>query len=293
MANELVGAELRKGSGFARKGQGFQLILGETWNYRVKTDEVTSNRQRILYETPGLPRAGLLYGPLGLICDEVSCEREEKHALYWNVTARFQTGTEEQKQNQENNPDPATWIPVFKIDSFATKEKVLAKDRSTPAKYPVNSAGTPFDQPLTETISLCQFSFVQFEDAGQKLKDFLDRNDIVNKSSFDALGQVFPARTLLIEVQEAELGSYAGYSAWRVKYKVTYDPDTHDEQRADMGPFWLDAADSNKRKRYMDDTNAFPIVGALNGSGARAANPATLNFRCKKEVNFDTFIRTQ
>jgi hypothetical protein len=89
------------------------------------------------------------------------------------------------------------------------------------------------------------------------------------------------------------LGSYAGYSAWRVKYKVTYDPDTHDEQRADMGPFWLDAADSNKRKRYMDDTNSFPIVGALNGSGARAANPATLNFRCKKEVNFDTFIRTQ
>jgi hypothetical protein len=289
MANELVGAELRKGSGFCRKGQGFQLIFGETWNYRVKTDQVTSNRFDILYNTPGLPRAGLLYGQLNLVCDEVSCEREEKHALYWNVTARFQTGSEEQKQNQEQNPDPATWIPVFRIDSFTTKEKILSKDRSNPAKYPVNSAKTPFDTPLTQTSSLCQFSFVQFEDAGLKLKDFLDRNDTVNQSSFDAIGQVFAARTLLLEVQEAELGSYAGYSAWRVKYKVTYDPDTHDEVRADIGPFYLDGGN---RKRYMDDTNTFPMVGPLNGSGAKATDPAELSFRVKKEINFSSFIRT-
>jgi hypothetical protein len=226
---------------------------------------------------------------LGLICDSVDCDREEKHALYWLVTARFQTGTEEQKQNSEANPDPATWIPVFKIDSFVTKEKVLAKDRSSPAKYPVNSAGTPFDQPLTDTSSFCQFSFVQFDDPGLKLKDFLDRNDIVNKTAFTALGQTFAARTLLLEVQEAELGSYAGYAAWRAKYKVTYDPDTHDEKRADIGPFYKSGGQT---LRYMDSTNTFPMVGALNGSGAKATDPAELVFRCKKEVEFSTIIRT-
>jgi len=291
MANELVGAELRKGSGFARKGEGFQLILGETWNYRVKTDQVTSDRFDVLYNTPGLPRAGLIFGQLGLVCDEVTCEREEKHALYWNVTARFQTGTEEQKQNSENNPDPTTWIPVFRIDSFTTKERVISKDRSTPAKYPVNSANTPFDSPLVSTSTLCQFSFVQFEDPSLKIKDFLDRNDSVNSTSFDAIGQVFAARTLLVEVQEAELGSYAGYTAWRARYRITYDPDTHDEKRADMGPFWIDTADGNKRKRYMDDTNAFGIVGALNGSGGKAASPSELSFRVKKEISF-SWIRT-
>lgn len=291
MANELVGAELRKGSGFARKGEGFQLILGETWNYRVKTDQVTSSRFDVLYNTPGLPRAGLLYGPLQLVCDEVTCEREEKHALYWNVTARFQTGTEEQKQNNENNPDPTTWIPIFRIDSFTTKERVISKDRSTPAKYPVNSAKTPFDQPLTTTSSLCQFSFTQFESSSLKIKDFLDRNDSVNNSSFDAIGQIFAARTLLVEVQEAELGSYAGFTAWRARYRITYDPDTHDEKRADLGPFWIDAADGNKRKRYMDDTNTFGIVGALDGSGGKAATPAELSFRVKKEISF-SWIRT-
>ena len=131
MANTLVGSELRKGSGFVRKGQGFQLIYGETWNFRVKTDQVTGDRLSILYDTPGLPYAGLLYGPLGVVCDEVSCEREEKHALYWNVTARFQTGTEEQKQSQAQpqSPNPLTWIPVFKVDSFTTKERVITQDR--------------------------------------------------------------------------------------------------------------------------------------------------------------------
>ena len=286
MANQVVGTELRKGSGFCRKGEGFTLIFGETWNYLVKTDQVTSSRYSVLYDTPGLPRAGLLYGPLGLICDEVSCERNEGHALYWNVTANFKTGQEQQKQNQEQNPNPATWIPFFKIDSFLTKEKVLAKDRSSTPKTPVNSAGTPFDQPLTESSSLCQFSFVQFDSPSLLMKDFLERNDTVNNASFDTGREVLAARTMLVEVQEAELGTYGGYQAWRAKYKVTYDPDTHDEKRADLGPFYLDATDGNKRKRYMDDTGQFGIVGALDGSGGKTTTPAELNFRAKKEASF-------
>jgi len=291
VANQLVGNELRKGSGYCRKGEGFTLVFGETWNYLVRTDQVTSSRFDVLYDTPGLPRAGLLYGPLQLICDEVTCERNESHAFYWNVTANFKTGQEQQKQNSEQNPNPATWIPFFKIDSFLTKEKVLPKDRSATPKACVNSAGTPFDQPLVTTSSLCQFSFVQFDSPSLLMKDFLERNDTVNSASFDTGREVLAARTMLVEVQEAELGSYGGYQAWRAKYKVTYDPDTHDEKRADLGPFWIDAADGNKRKRYMDDTGQFGIVGALDGSGGKTTTPAELNFRAKKEASF-SWIRT-
>lgn len=290
MANMLVGSELRKGSGFVRKGQGFQLIFGETWHYRVKTDGVTSDRYDVLYNTPGLPRAGLLYGALNLVCDELSCERDEKHREYWNVTARFQTGTEEQKQDSEQNPDPTTWIPIFKIDSFTVKQRVVAKDKTTPtAKAAVNSAGTPFDDPLTESRSLCQFSFVQFEDPSLKIKDFLDRNDCVNDATFNALGQSFGARTLLLEIQEAELGTFAGYSAWRVKYRVTYDPDTHDETRLDVGPYYKSGGNL---LRYMDANNVFGIVGSLDGSGGKAATPFELTFQLKKKINFASFIRT-
>jgi hypothetical protein len=174
LANEIVGTELRKGSGYCRKGEGFTLVFGETWNYLVKTDQVTSSRYDVLYNTSNLPRTGLLYGPLQLICDEVTCERNEGHTLYWNVTANFKTGQEQQKLNSEQNPNPATWIPFFKIDSFLTKEKVLPKDRSATPRACVNSAGTPFDQPLVTTSSLCQFSFVQFESPSLLMKDFLE-----------------------------------------------------------------------------------------------------------------------
>jgi hypothetical protein len=294
MANTLVGSELRKGSGFARKGQGFQLIFGETWSFRVKTDQVTGDRLSILYDTPGLPYAGLLYGPLGLICDEVSCEREEKHALYWNVTARFQTGTEEQKQSQQSpgSPDPLTWIPVFKVDSFTTKERVITQDRSTPAKYAKNSAGTPFDVPLVEKRTLCQFSFVQFEDPSLKLKAIMDRNDCVNTAALSAAGQTFAARTLLVDVCEAELGSYAGFQAWRVKYRMTYDPDTHDEKRANIGPYFKDAGDGGKLKRYMDDTKMFGIIGYLDpATGDKTTSENDLVFQVKKPISF-SWVRT-
>jgi hypothetical protein len=296
MANTLVGSELRQGSGFARKGEGFRLIFGETWNFRVKTDQVTSDRLDILYNTPGLPYAGLMYGPIGLICDEVTCDRETKHALYWNVQARFQTGSEQQKSQDENNPDPdpQTWTPIFIVDSFTTRERILDEDYTTPtAKKPLNSAGTPFDTPLQTTSPLCQFSFVQFEDPGLKLKDIMDRNDCVNVATFNAAGQAFSARTLLIAVQEAELGSYAGYAAWRNKYRVTYDPLTHDEKRLDIGPYYIDPV-TGKEEVCMDKRNLFPIKAALNGSGARAAAgvaPAILNFRVKKEISFN-WIRT-
>lgn len=294
MANTLVGSELRKGSGFVRKGQGFQLIYGETWNFRVKTDQVTGDRLSILYDTPGLPYAGLLYGPLGVVCDEVSCEREEKHTLYWNVTARFQTGTEEQKQSQQSpgSPDPLTWIPVFKVDSFTTKERVITQDRSTPAKYAKNSAGTPFDVPLVEKRTLCQFSFVQFEDPSLRLKTIMDRNDCVNTAALSAAGQTFAARTLLVDVCEAELGSYAGFQAWRVKYRMTYDPDTHDEKRANIGPYFKDAGDGGKLKRYMDETNTFGIIGYLNTTtGDKSTSETELVFQVKKPISF-SWVRT-
>ena len=292
MPSEIVG-EKRGGSGSVKRGDSSSLVFTSSVTFLVVTDSKSVTREEVLLQTPGLPIVGLLYGPYQLVCTSKSCTRSEVNPLYWDVVCEFESNKEDQKQDQ-NNPseNPTTWIPVFKVDSFTTKEKVVTKDRTSPTPQKIaNSAGTAFETPLTETKTLAQFSFVQFEDPSLKIKDFLDRNDSVNSTSFDAIGQVFAARTLLVEVQEAELGSYAGYSAWRARYRITYDPDTHDEKRADMGPFWIDAADGNKRKRYMDDTNAFGIVGALNGTGGKAATPSELSFRVKKEISF-SWIRT-
>lgn len=290
MTNTLVGSELRAGSGFARKGEGFQLIFGETWNFRVKTDTVTSDRLDVLYNTPGLPYAGLIYGPLNLVCEEVTCERETQHALYWNVQARFQTGSEQQKSEDQQNPspDPLSWIPVFRAESFSTRERVITQDQT--GNFCLNSAFTPFSDPMVRTSPMCQIGFVQFEDATLKLKAIMDRNDCVNAATFNAAGQAFAARTLLVAVEEAELGSFAGYTAWRVKYKLTYDPLTHDEIRLDVGPKYLVGGVPTQYR----DAQGFPLMASLNGNGGLAANqnqPAELTFRIKKEISF-SWIRT-
>lgn len=295
MANELVGnMGLRSGSGFARKGDAFDLIFGEEWQFRVKTDTITTDRTSVLYDTPGLPRVGLLYNDLGLVCEELTCEREPLHALYWNVTARFQTGTEKQ-QSENNDPNPLNWYPVFVVEGFSTKERTLTQDYSVVQRKPVNSAGTPFDAPIMTTTTTCQFSFVQFEDPTTSLKTIVDRNDKINASAFVYKGQTFPLKTLLCNVEGAELGSYAGFIAWKVKYKLTYDPETHDEKRLDYGPYYWEA---NEWKVYMDATGTFPIVGPLlNGGQApgvppNPGDPGVLVFQTKDDISFN-FIRTK
>jgi hypothetical protein len=246
--------------------------------------EKTTSREEVFAFTPGLPIVGIGYGPFNAVCTSLKAERQESNPHYWHIECEFET-RERQKQDPQNpSPDPTTWLPIFRVDSFITKERVLYIDKSTPAKYIVNSADQPFDTPLTQTMTLAQFSFTQFEDASQSLLDIMERNDTVNTSSFAG----FAARTLLLYVTGAELGTYGGFPAWRVTYQVTFDPDTHDVVLLDVGTSYKSGGNLLS---YMDDTNSYRIQGNLNGSGGKASSPATLTFKTKTELNFANFIR--
>jgi hypothetical protein len=112
----------------------------------------------------------------------------------------------------------------------------------------------------------------------------MERNDTVNASGFAG----FTARTLLLYVTGAELGTYGGFPAWRVSYQVTFDPETHDVVLLDIGTSYKSGGNLLS---YMDDTNSFRIQGNLDGTGGKAPSPATLTFKTKTELNFATFIR--
>jgi hypothetical protein len=285
MPSEIVG-EKRSGSGSVKRGESNSLTFSSSYTFLVVTDSKSVTREEVLLQTPGLPIVGLLYGPYQLVCTSKSCTRSEVNPLYWDVVCEFESNKEDQKQDPNNPSDnPTSWVPVFKVDSFTTKEKVITEDRTTPtAKTISNSAETPFETPLTETKTLAQFSFVQFEDASQDLKTLMDRNDTVNKTSFAGRS----ARTLLLELSGAELGYFGGYQAWRVSYKCTYDPDTHDVTMLDVGP--VTAAGQR-----CVDVNGIPIIGNLDGSGNQKAAglpPYKITFRIKKEIEFGDFIRS-
>tara|TARA_R110000868_G_scaffold230_1_gene2151 strand:- start:3018 stop:3875 length:858 start_codon:yes stop_codon:yes gene_type:complete len=285
MASEIVG-EKRGGSGSIKRGEGNSLTFTSSVTFLVVTDSKSVTREEVLLQTPGLPIVGLLYGPYQLVCTSKSCTRSEINPLYWDVVCEFESNKEDQKQDQ-NNPseNPTTWIPVFKVDSFTTKEKIIIKDRTTPtAKTISNSAETPFETPLTETKTLAQFSFVQFENPAQDLKTLMDRNDSVNKTTFAGRA----ARTLLLELSGAELGYFGGFNAWRVAYKCTYDPDTFDVKMLDVGPVTLAG-------QRCVDVNGIPIIGNLDGSGNQVSAgtaPYEITFRIKKEIEFADFIRS-
>jgi hypothetical protein len=302
MASEIVG-EHRTGSAGIQQDGDRSLSFSSSITFLVVTSDKSVTREEVLLLTPGLPVVGVSYGAIQAICKSKKATRRAENPIYWDVVCEFETGSEKQRQNPTNiSDDPTTWIPVFRVDSFLTKERVLTTDKTpasagnvnfgTTGPYKItNSAKQPFEDPLTETVQLCQFSFEQFEDPSQDLNDIMDRNDTVNSTTFAGRS----ARTLLCNVTGAELGSYGGYPAWRITYQMTYDRDTHDEKRLDVGTCYMKGGtylSAGVQAPYTESTNNVQIVGNLDGTGGKSALPAVLTFRTKTELDFATFIRT-
>lgn len=295
MPSEILG-EKRSGSAKLSQSGKSGLSFSSTIEFLVVASDKSVTREEILLFTPGLPVVGLMYGAIAATCTSKDCKRRNDHPLYWDVTCEFETANEEQRQNPNNQSnDPTTWIPIFKVDSFISKPRVITTDQTpasagnvnfgTTGPYLIrNSARQLFDEPLTVNRLLAQFSFTQFEDATQSLDTIMKRNETVNSSAFAG----FATRTLLLNVTGAELGYFGGFPAWRCTYQVTYDNLTHDVKLLDAGSCYLD---SGVQKPYMDALNSYRIVGNLNGSGAKATLPTELVFRIYEERDFSTFIR--
>jgi hypothetical protein len=226
-------------------------------------------------------------------CTGIDADRKRYNPLYWDVTCTFDTAAEQQKQSPDDpdNPDPTTWIPVFIVDSFETRDKVLKMDFSPTPKKCVNSAGTPFADPITDTETICCFSFAQFENASLGLKTIMDRNGRTNETAITSNGETFAARTLKLNVLGAEKGLFfMQFPAWRIQYRCAYDPETWDEDRLDVGP---QHKSGGKLISCWDQQHIAKIVGNLNGSGVQVfTDPAILTFMPKKQLEFNDFIRT-
>ena len=292
MGSQIVG-EMREGQGSIKKGSNMTLTYTSTFNFLVVTDDKFTTREEVLLNTPGLPVVGVVYGLIQATCTGKDCTRRKDNPIYWDVVCTFDTGAEQQQQPPDDpeSPDPTTWLPVFIVDSFETRDKVLKMDFSPTPKKCVNSADDPFSDPITVTETICCFSFTQFEQPGQGLKTIMDRNGTINKTAMNSVGETFEARTLKLNVTKAEKGLFMGFVAWRIEYRVAYDPDKWDEDRLDVGPNQIVNA---TKIVCMDQERRFRIVGNLNGSGAQVfTDPSIITFRTKKQLEFNEFIRTR
>jgi len=289
MATAIVG-EMREGSASVKNGNAATLLVfSSQFHFLVVSDDINVTREDVILNTSGLPFVGITYGLINAVCTGIDAKRRKDNAYYWDVTCSFETGREYQKRSTtdpESN-DPTTWIPVFVIDSFETKQRIRTTDKSPTPQRCVNSANQPFTDPLVELVTMCSYTFTQFEDPSQDINTIMDRNDTVNKLLFRGRA----ARTLKLNVTSAELGYYLGVAAWRVGYRVTYDRDTWDERILNVGPNQLV---SGKLRPCMDGENQFRIVARLNPDGTQGQAdlpPYEIVFRMKTEIDFNTFIR--
>ncbi len=291
MATVIVG-EMREGTASIKKGKGTSLTFSSQFHFRVLADSSSVSREEVLLGTVGLPIVGVVYGLIQATCTGISAKREPNNVLYWQVTCDFDTGREDQKNNPSDpdNPDPTTWLPVFVIDSFETKQRILTEDKSTPPKTCSNSANQPFGEPLTESVTLCSYTFTQFEDPSQDINTILDRNETVNKLEFAGRA----ARTLKQNVTSAELGYYASFPAWRIGYRHTYDRDTWDIKMLDVGPNEYKLTADGYKLVPCKDANGTRIIGNLDGDGYQQAqdlDPYIITFKTYTAIDFNTFIR--
>lgn len=287
MASEIVG-EKREGTAGVRKQGANKISFVSQWHFLIETDDVSVSREEVLFGTPGAPVVGLVYGAVNATCTAKNVTRRAVGSRYWDMVCDFDTAAEDQKKDPSNeSDDPRTWIPIFIIDGFEQKLRVLTVDKSSTPKTCTNSANQPFAEPVTESVTICSYSFTQFEDPSQDINTIMDRNDCVNSVVFKGR----PIRTLKLNTTSAELGYFGNVPAWRIGYRVSYDRDTWDDKRLDVGPMQLDGTGL---KPCMDSTNTFRIVGNLNGSGIQQSQtiaPYVITFKPHTAIDFNTLIR--
>lgn len=273
-----------------------------------------TTRQTILYGHGGvLPYIGLTRTPDGCVCSSGDAERQERNPRYWEVTYEFSSTEANQKPNDENNPnpDPTTWIPIWQIDNEIYEEFEPVDARGFPV---VNSMGIPFDGGIDREKTIVVYKFSQYEPDTLTEEDLGSRNGIMNLTNFAG----FQKYTLKLTVPSSVRGVFNGFPCRKVNYEVKYKkgirggfkitPDGKTWNNAPSTEYsgwrklYLDTSPwttiSGKSQQYRSD-DGMPGVANLNGSGVWAGAtsgiqnpPAVLNYWRHPAVEFANFIRS-
>lgn len=271
-----------------RKVGNGRISLTMSVTFLVVTDNKNTTREEVLLTTVNAPIVNLPYGPLNATCISKDVERIETNPLYWEMTCEFDTASDDQKPDPQDptNPDPTTWISIWKINVSSDNEKTIWKDFSTTPAAIANTAGELYDPLPTIKQSLCSFRFTQYEPASLTLKQIADRNHKVNETVFNG----FDDLSLLLHVKDADLGVYNGVYCWKIDYEVTYNPQSWLTEMYSWGWNFIDGG--GKLVPYKIDNTL--VFGPLNSTGGKAADPDSAfkqEFLLIEKLEFSTFIR--
>lgn len=283
-----------------RVGKNGILVREQTQNWIVEADSAFQDQAEILLTTPGLPQFGAIYGS-GMVVKSIRGTRDPMHRLRWSVAA---TGSSEVQEDQNQNPqnqggDPTTWIPIASV-KFEPYEHLDWRDLSDPRKVYENSAKRPFGSALQFTRRIAAVPFTQFEPISTTLDSIMDRCDTINSATYKGKDE----DSLLLSIEEAQIGFYSGYRCWRVDYTMRYREESWKIQPIDEGWEFIDGGTHKDfyREQWASGTydsskpGITPFVGKLDGSGGALSNqntgtPQFLTFYGHKRIDFNSFLR--
>lgn len=285
----LIG-EKREGGISVRIGKNGILVREQPYHFTVEADSKFQERPAIVYNTPGLPRFGTLYTG-GLTVKSINAERNPDDALRWDVVVTCSTEVIEDQETKNGggggapSSSPLTWTPIASV-KFEPYEEVLKVD--TTGKKWLNSAKKPFETGFVIPKRIAVVPFSQFEPVSTTLDQIMDRCDTVNSVKYRSRDP----KTLLLNVEDATIGTYSGVRCWRIDYTMRLKKDDWRVKQLDVGWGYYE---SGTYKPFLDDEQN-PFLGNLNGSGGKVANqetgdPTTLYFDAYEAINFNAFLK--
>ena len=287
----LIG-EKRTGSITTRVGKNGILLREQQHYYTVQADSKYQDRIEIIFDTPGLPRYGEVYTG-GLCVKSINADMHADDATRWDVVVTGSTEVEEDQESKnqnsgQNSGNPVDWVPIASV-KFEPYDEVLREDVN--GRKWVNSAKKPFETGCIRQRRVAMVPFSQFEPISTKLEDLMDRCDKINSIVYKGKA----IKTLLLNVENASIGTYSGVRCWRVDYSMRYKSDNWRIKQLDVGwGYYVSGVFT--RFEYPNNEGGESYLGSLNGTGGKVSNeetmdPETLFFDAYEAIDFNSFLK--
>lgn len=213
---------------------------------------------------------------------------QDSERLYVAVPVEYSDYASDQSGQETEDPNPLL-RPADITWRFQTVERVAEKDiNDVPIQ---NRAGDAFDPPLMETdyLLVCE---IRRNVASHSPADALAKMNTTNDASVTIAGVTVGAGQALMREYSAERAYENGVTFARQTFEILFS-ESFDREVANVGYYFIDGSDGDKRKRFLDDEGRpddiprFIQQGA--GSGDDAAGVANyLTFQTKESSTWSS-----
>lgn len=203
--------------------------------------------------------------------------------------------------NQIATPNPVSWAPKWMGSSIEKMQRVMYRDNggflvvpgtpdtvTTTAPGPVSlTSGEIYSTPIYEYVNILVARWKRYYPIVQPALDeyLLEWNNTISSEVFRGK----PKYTWLLSVS-ASPAQVNDFEVAELTFEFRYNKLGWFEERLQAGSYYIDAADGNKRKPFVDGLQN-PIVGLLTATGGKSTTPIYRRHRGSyEEKNFNILL---